>query len=169
MNTSELQIDISEHVFKSDQKLSWFGYGEWVEEFDQIEFTYEYYKCLIIRVVTREPLSVNENYLGGHLCGYVKIPKRHSLYDKEWDNMDIDCHGGITSNQRHEEHWIGFDCAHSGDYVPSVEKFRKENKIHELFPIQKEFNMSPVYRNIEFVMNECIKIVDQLIEIEKNR
>ncbi len=173
MITSEMQIDKEEHLFRSDQKLAWFGYGEWVEEFDQIEFTYEYYKCLVVRVVKKEPFAVDEHYFGGHLCGYVQIPKRHPLYSKDWDEIDLDCHGGITCNENHEEHWIGFDCAHSGDYVPSMEKFRKENKINELFPIPKESSMyslfHPVYRNILFVMNECRIIVDQLIEIEKNK
>ncbi len=173
MITSELQIDKEEHLYRSDQKLAWFGYGEWVEEFDQIEFTYEHYKCSAVRVVKKEPFAKVEHYFGGHLCGYVQIPKKHPLYGKSWDDIAIACHGGITCNENHEEHWIGFDCAHLNDYVPSMEKFRKENKINEIFPMPKEFSMYSLfrkeYRNILYVMNECRIIVDQLIEIEKKK
>ncbi len=177
MITSEIQIDKEEHLYRSDQKLCWFGYGEWVEEFDQVDFTYEFYKCHILRVVKREPFAVDEHYFGGHLCGYVQIPKRHPLYSKDWYGIDLDCHGGITCNENHEEHWIGFDCAHMNDLIPSYEKFKKTDETMIQFEkehplpekVREHFVFSRTYRNIEFCMNECRIIVDQLIEIEKKK
>lgn len=70
----------------------------------------------------------------GHLCGYVGVPKGHPYFKKGYDyayEMDdkIECHGGLTyagyleKNERvgWEDHWfLGFDCAHAGDIVPSL-------------------------------------------------
>ncbi len=166
-----IEIKKEENLYRVDQKKKWFGYGEWVEEADVVEFTYNGYECLIHRVCKREPFAVGEVYFGGHLCGYVKIPEDHPLFGKGWEDVtELNCHGGITANEYHEEHWIGFDCAHSGDYCPSTEKFKKELG-NELFPIPKEFMkysmFNPVYKNINYVTCELKELVDQLVEIKK--
>lgn len=56
-----------------------------------------------------------------------------------------------------------------GDYIPSLEYFKKQREASgELKPLQipKEYKklsiFNPVYRNIEFCINECKSIVDQL-------
>ena len=45
--------------------------------------------------------------------------------------------------------WLGFDCAHFGDYSPELPFSHGE------------------YRNIEYVKEECKSLADQLIEIAK--
>jgi len=155
------------HYWTSDQKLKWFGYGEWIEEPDSLEIEYRGYKALVERISKQEPFAKEETYFGGHLCGYVVIPDDHPLFKKE--NIDIDCHFGITFNEAYEEHLIGFDCAHSGDYIPSMELIRKKCRL-ELYPIPKgyeNFNIfNPTYRNVQYCIDECKKMIDQLI-IEK--
>jgi hypothetical protein len=37
------------HKFTSEEKLSWLGYGEWVEEPDLVEFEHCGLKCEIIK------------------------------------------------------------------------------------------------------------------------
>ena len=32
----------------------------------------------------------------GHRCGYIAIPKGHKLYGKDYDEIDISVHGGLT-------------------------------------------------------------------------
>ena len=50
------------------------------------------------------------------LCGYVALPKGHPLYGKHYDDLAIECHGGLTYSKFEDNDWvIGFDCAHGGD------------------------------------------------------
>lgn len=82
-------------------------------------------------------------------CGYVTY-KESSF--KNLDNI-IDCHGGITF---YDEQEIGFDCGHSQDIVPAFPN---------LLPLFLYFK--PVYRTKNFCRNECYKIIEQLIALEK--
>ena len=77
--------------------------------------------------------------LGTHPTAYIKIPKGHKLYNKDYDDIykevDIDVHGGLTYSSNHlwisesqkiEGWFIGWDYAHYGDYVGYEEIFSKE-------------------------------------------
>src|SRR5690348_9897842 len=106
------------HLYTSDEKIKWFGYGEWVEEPDLVEWEYNAINCKILRIV----LPDGSHIFGGHLCGYVQLPSGHPW--EKLDPFDIpdEVHGGITFLQKiAEEYWIGFDCGHSEDIVPSTE------------------------------------------------
>lgn len=128
----------------------------WETEPDFFEFVDEDtgYKCFIQRHPELK-----------HLCGYVELPEKHKLYgETNVDNeflLNLDVHGGVTyANtkriKRYEKHpnffidkyVVGFDCGHAGDLVPGVKNFRKE-----------------VYRNIEYVTNECKNLAKQLKEL----
>lgn len=85
-----------------------------------------------------------------HLCAYVRIPETHEFYGKHYDNIPIECHGGLTfseftdfaplkkpvydstfigsiwSGKWIEEkipkgYWIGWDYAHAGDWMPLMQ------------------------------------------------
>lgn len=183
MKEEMCEILMSEkHLLSSDQKLEWWGYGEWVEEPDEVTFTYHGMDCKIIRMAIPEPCSKEVHVFGGYLCGYVAIPIGHPLYQKEYGDMDIDCHGGLTFGSCWDRHWIGFDCAHSFDYVPSSEHLRKTaawmqecrelqacRELEEGLKKRLKLVNSPIfdraYKNIEFCAGECVYIVDQLVEI----
>lgn len=79
------------------------------------------------RLIVRSP--------GGSLCGYVGVDESHPLYGTSYDDVGgVEVHGGLTFSghrtqdfiESHVEKvhgglwWFGFDCAHSGDYMPSV-------------------------------------------------
>ncbi len=62
------------------------------------------------------------NY-GLHPCAYVALPNSHKYYNKEYNDIDVDCHGGLTFGRfttfepdKDEKFWIGWDYAHYGDY-----------------------------------------------------
>jgi hypothetical protein len=170
------------HLFTSDEKLKYLGYGEWVEECDKITFDYLGYECMVHRMLQQEPCSPSHCF-GGHLCGYVRIPNDHVFYGKEYMEV-IYCHGGITYNDFNKvselknllpEHRIGFDCAHATDITPSVEKFKKERSPSPrcIDKVEKQLRdllelMKPTYKNIAFCIEECMSIVDQMIEVEKS-
>lgn len=65
--------------------------------------------------------------LGTHPTSYVEIPSNHKLYRKNYHNIDIEVHGGLTysddtlyigENKKIQNSWfIGWDYAHWGDYT----------------------------------------------------
>ena len=84
--------------------------------------------------------------------GYVIVPKGHKAHGIEYDELEIDVHGGLTYSQEITEHqlemfpsldesdiggWIvGFDTAH--------------------------FNDNPTNCSIEYVQNQTEKLKEQL-------
>lgn len=104
----------------------------------------------------------------GCRCGYVKLQQPVLNCD------DIECHGDVTFNAKVDGdddrfggrpgHWIGFDCAHSGDapdrYVVS-EYFHAENRPADDF---YALSTDGTVRLAEYVLKECHHIVDQLID-----
>ena len=68
--------------------------------------------------------------LGTHPVAYIKIPKEHKLYEKDYDeiykDINIEVHGGLTYSANHlwisekqkiDGWFIGWDYAHYGDYA----------------------------------------------------
>lgn len=61
----------------------------------------------------------------GHRCGYVGIPIQHSFYGVDYDDIDIEVHGGLTFGDILDSHssrgfevglyYLGFDCGHLDD------------------------------------------------------
>lgn len=174
--SKEMKITKEEHLLTSEDKIKWWGYGEWVEEIDLLEFTYEEIECRITRVFAEEPNSKEFHVFGGHLCGYIRIPSNHPFHHKKYEDIPIECHYGLSFGEISVGHWIGFDCGHCNDIIPSTEYL---NKTHPLFiEIERKrkeliknlcsdnafFNKT--YKNIQFCIDECKSIVDQLLEVK---
>lgn len=147
-------------IYSTDFKLKFMGYGEWIDEPDELEFEYKGIKCLIVRMLMKEPYALEEAYFGGYLCGYIFLPECHPLYGKELADIDIDCYVEITFSELSKEGWvIGFACGHLGDIVPTSEHIKKSK---ELFPTPEVYNkcalFNPTYKNLDF----CIKICKEM-------
>lgn len=157
---------IEKVLISKEKKIKSFGEGEWCDEPDYVEFEHDGIACEILRIAVFDGLN-GENIFGGHLCGYCKIPEKHPLYGNT-DYIDkfeeFDVHGGITFNEiQKETHWVGFDCAHFLDIVPSMQKTFKEiqnKKIANLFPRPK--GLESTYKNIDFVMAEIKNLATQI-------
>lgn len=59
----------------------------------------------------------------GSLCAYLGVPIDHPLAGHDYDNVPIECHGGLTFAGAGDDtyrpkgwYWYGWDYAHSGDY-----------------------------------------------------
>src|SRR5258708_15897314 len=59
---------------------------------------------------------------GFNRCGYVRVPPGHPAHGKDYDDVNVRVHGGLTfgsiENCEHEDgtgFWFGFDCAHFRD------------------------------------------------------
>ena len=110
-------------------------------------FTYEGYKCIVIKMEADPVLSLfQENFPLSYYCGYICVPYWHPAYEKKYDTIGIECHGGLTYSEHsllgipYPGWWIGFDCAHEID--------AKHPK------------------SVSFVINQCKCIVDQLRGME---
>lgn len=156
-------------------KLKHWGYGEWVEEPDEVIFYYKDIKCEILRVMVWD--GWNKDHLSlGHLCGYVTLPDNHPWFGKSMDSdslCGVEVHGGITYSRQEGIHWkIGFDCAHSVDLVPSVEVFKKQYKDPFMEDIKKNFPkfsfLIARYRNIAYVEEECKGLADNVLAVNNS-
>jgi hypothetical protein len=121
--------------------------------YDKIKEEGDYYEW----EYTAENSSVMKCYLQRHgsmkhLCGYVVLTEDNKFWYKDYDEVPVQVHGGLTyASSDENDNWIlGFDCAHSGDLVPSLQR------IH--------LNINDVYRDKEYVISECQSLAEQLSE-----
>lgn len=101
----------------------------------------------------------------GALCGYVGVPESNSeCFGKDYDDVDVDVHGGLTFSSACQERingichaeedaanntvwWLSFDCAHGGDLSPRHSYTLWSND---------------TYKNFEYVKHEVEKLALQL-------
>lgn len=68
------------------------------------------------------------NQGGWHPCAYVVLPKGHVFNGVPYDDIPVECHGGLTYGQprlegvklEDGEYVIGWDYARYGDYMPDA-------------------------------------------------
>jgi len=133
--------------------------GPWMTEPDRIEFEHAGLPCLIIR----GPV--------GSFCGYVAVGPEHPCHDKDYDDVNVDVHGGLTYANWANEHirssskpegelddyWFGFDCAHYMDYTPGCAYLFGD------LPTKDS-----VYRDIGYVTKEVESLAEQLANYGKD-
>ena len=68
--------------------------------------------------------------------------------------------------------WFGFDCAHGGDFIPSIHgkmelrKYPSEiaKQIINYYTLMKEWNYKPCYRDIGYVKTQVEFLAAQLAQ-----
>lgn len=162
------QETIDKHNELCEESKKKFGPGPWNKEPNRHEWKYKGMQCLALR----QPTS-------GHWCGYVGLKPGHKYYgipdSLPWDEKNksrVDAfslpfgHGGVTYgqfcngfvchiNDNEDESplfWLGFDCAHSGDYTPMSASYREGWREYE------------TYKNFDFIKRETEKMVEELLE-----
>ena len=112
-----------ERLIPKYRKDEW-ARGPWDNEPDRKDFTHAGYSCFILRNTS------------GNWCGYVGVPSTHSCYEKPYNDVDVNVHGGLTYADKCGGHichipepgmpddvwWLGFDTAHWGDLSPMLRK-----------------------------------------------
>lgn len=91
-----------------------------------------------------------------HRCAYVIIPKENPLYEKDFNELSLDVHGGVNYSEYGEDFkrktegelealkdddWIlGIDFGHGGDEGWTLEQVEEELKhfINEVIRVGKE-------------------------------
>ncbi len=115
------------------------------------KFQYKNHRCLVLD----HTVDKYEKEFGfePYYCGYVRLNEGSKFVGTKYDDIPIECHGGLTYGRYPDgtwapdeymeegEYWIGFDCNHARD--------KRE------------------HCNLEYVIGECMSIVDQLVELER--
>lgn len=131
--------------------------GPWLEEPNRFEFEHAGMSCLMVR---------NMSYVW---CGYVAVPPGHPAYEKHYDEVDVEVHGGLTYSDHCQKDgpichlpnpgdpdnvwWLGFDTCHWNDYSPGLDSaLRMTGNNCE----------RGVYRDMKYVKAECEGLAEQL-------
>ena len=134
--------------------------GPWDDEPDKVQWVDEAtgLDCLVVR-----------NRIGA-LCGYVGLPPEHPWHGMDYDAVDARIHGGLTFAAACDERpgdgpkichvpaperpadvwWLGFDCAHYGDFTPGL-GWHGEGE---------------TYRDLGYVRAECASLAGQLLSAD---
>jgi len=96
--------------------------------------------------------NIIRNTRAGHLCGYVSLSNDSDFFGKNYDDIPVSCHGGLTYAEEQGDKWvIGFDCAHYEDLQP-------------FYVDQTIYRGTGTYKNMEYVTEECESICEQISE-----
>lgn len=118
------------------------------------EFTFKTW----VTAVGLRAAAVRHDQLG-HWCGYVAVPQIYKDCGNDYNDLDIDVHGGLTYGRDclpmappdGVNYWYGFDCSHAGDITPYT-------------PIQQP---NATYKDINFVTAECEYMAQQFVQRHK--
>lgn len=104
------------------------------------------------------------NY-GTHPCAYVMIPQNNKYFERGYEEIDVNVHGGLTYSNKYlpfetkksdnKAWYIGWDYAHYGDYNGFEEK------------VPKEFRVGGKKWTTEEIKNEVIEVCYQIIKEDK--
>ena len=96
----------------------------------------------------------------GHRCGYVTLPAKHPCIGKNYSDLNVDVHGGLTYQN---DATFGFDCAHFYDAKDPELMSDEYRKIHEMWP---RFFEEGTVKTLEFCVTECESLAAQFKELE---
>jgi hypothetical protein len=142
-------------------KSEW-GPGPWQAEPDRVDFTHAGFACLALR---------NDHL--GHWCGYVGVPREHPAYGREYENVEVEFHGGLTYADRcggvichvpapgmpDDVWWLGGDFAHLYDLAPAM-RAREMRARETRAGFEPDFQ--DVYRELPYVRSEIESLAEQL-------
>jgi len=133
--------------------------GPWDSEPDRLDFIHAGFSCLLLR-----------SHVGAW-CGYVGVPETHPAFGKDYDDVEVEVHGGLTymglcresichvpiPGMPEKVWWLGFDMIHSHDYAPGL--FRN-SQLFEMFG--DSGSPKGIYHNINDAQAEVCKLAEQL-------
>lgn len=105
---------------------------------------------------------------GRHPCAYVEIPKDHPYYDKDYNSLDINVHGGITWGDplyqfEDKRGWyIGWDYIHLDDYDgiwldPRFEKYDAQDILLQNKD-KKKWTTEEIFEDVKSVIAQLHKV-----------
>lgn len=85
-------------------------------------------KCEVLAQGTYHGIDYRVVSYGTHPCSYIRVPEDNQFFNKEYDDIPLECHCGLTfgtmipnKDLQHNDvfsngYWIGWDYAHYCDY-----------------------------------------------------
>ena len=142
------------------------GPGPWDDEPDYRHWVHAAtgLDCLIVR-----------NHMGA-LCGYVGVSEGHPWHGVGYDDIEerhaeawVPSHGGLTyasacsgdichaaDHEGAPTWWVGFDCGHAGDLLPSVAGMLRRLRQESWYPARQSLGLrEDVYRELQYVAGAC--------------
>jgi hypothetical protein len=92
----------------------------------------------------------------GHRCGYVTVPAGHPCGGKDYNDIDVEVHGGLTYGNGAT---FGFDCAHYNDKKDINLMGEEYRKVYEMYPPMLG---DGEVRTLEYCIEECERLAAQL-------
>jgi hypothetical protein len=163
---------MSEEVLEVKIDKSAWPAGPWKEEPDRVQWQHAGYACLMVR---HDRL--------GHWCGYVGVDAAHPAYGKEYNDCDVEVHGGLTyaascgdsichvpePGMPEDVWWLGFDCAHLSDLSPAIvvgemaeRRLLPDELAEKLRQINTRHLREDTYRDLPYVKRETECLAEQL-------
>ena len=164
--------------YRTEDKAGW-GEGPWQDEPDKVVW---------VDPATGLDCMAHRNRSGAW-CGYVGVPAGHPAYGQDYDNVDVDCHGGLTfaagcqetgdpahgichvpqEGRPAEVWWLGFDCAHFkmrpyGGAGKGKQR-REENLGFELTHGPTSSTTSASTAHLDAVVAETTQLAEQLAQL----
>lgn len=96
--------------------------------------------------------------------GYVQVPDNHPFYGLDYEDIDVNIHGGLTYA---EEGWIGFDTAHAFD-IWTDEELSKYGGINTHEPFIEDKNPHVVIWTFDALEEETKKLARQVDAKDNN-
>ena len=147
-------------------KSTW-GDGPWQSEPDRVDFVAHGFACMIVRHPSH-----------GHWCAYVGVPNTHPAYGKDYDDVDVEFHGGLTYADRCRDlichvpqpgmpddvWWLGGDFAHCWDLAPAMAARERDLGL-DFAALRDTAGFVDVYRDVAYVRAETERLAAQLAEM----
>lgn len=119
-------------------------------------------------------LAVVVIHPAGHRCGYVAVSAENKNYGKNYDDINVDVHGGLTYSNNDKTYptesndlwWFGYDCAHLGD-ARDPNLMRDEYKEIYNKGILRNFFEGETIKTLEYCINECESLSTQLSNVKE--
>ncbi len=112
----------------------------------------------------------------GHRCGYVRVEPGHPWFEQNYNNLDVDVHGGITfaehgqacpTHGEEAEWWVGFDCAHGGDAPDPSIMDKADEDIGGRRLVDVMTFRGDTIKTTDYVRAECERLAEQALAAAK--
>ena len=100
------------------------------------------------------------------LCAYVGVPKDHPLWGMQYDDLPLQCHGGLTYSGEGGKGlpegfwWYGWDYAHAGDFAILPRSAR-------LGSGDKQWTVEEVYKDSLATIDQFKKLCDLAVKVKE--
>ena len=110
----------------------------------------------------------------GSRWGYVAVPEGHAMHGKDYDEVDVTVHGGLTFADGTDTYpvageslwWFGYDCAHWQDARDPELMSPKYREMYDKGIFKSIFDEEGTVRSLDYCIGECESLATQLKDLK---